>query len=241
MSLRRSARPRSTRSRRAAGATTGRCCTPRTRCGTCRTSRSAPRSRPSFRCGGGSRPLLAFFLAMGVAAHALDELHGRPLRTRIPRRRADGARRGRARGRGRARRPRRDRGHAVDLGVDRRSGRSWWWPTTWSCSAARSTPTCGSRSRGARSRSLTAYFAQTGTLSVGRRRSPPRRARRSRPRSARSRPRSAGSGATSWRCTGTIDAGRRHHRAARRAAAPRRARDARCACSRSRCRCWPPR
>jgi hypothetical protein len=28
--------------------------------------------------------LLAFFLAMGVAAHALDELHGRPLRTHIP-------------------------------------------------------------------------------------------------------------------------------------------------------------
>jgi hypothetical protein len=28
--------------------------------------------------------LLAFLLAMGVAAHALDELHGRPLRTRIP-------------------------------------------------------------------------------------------------------------------------------------------------------------
>lgn len=27
--------------------------------------------------------LLAFFLAMGLAAHALDELHGRPLRTRI--------------------------------------------------------------------------------------------------------------------------------------------------------------
>jgi len=27
---------------------------------------------------------LAFFLAMGVAAHALDELHGRPLGTRIP-------------------------------------------------------------------------------------------------------------------------------------------------------------
>ena len=26
----------------------------------------------------------AFFLAMGLAAHALDELHGRPLRTRIP-------------------------------------------------------------------------------------------------------------------------------------------------------------
>jgi hypothetical protein len=29
--------------------------------------------------------LAAFFLAMGVAAHALDELHGRPLGTRIPR------------------------------------------------------------------------------------------------------------------------------------------------------------
>jgi len=28
--------------------------------------------------------LLAFFLALGVSAHALDELHGRPLRTRIP-------------------------------------------------------------------------------------------------------------------------------------------------------------
>jgi hypothetical protein len=29
--------------------------------------------------------LVAFFLAVGVAAHALDELHGRPLGTRIPR------------------------------------------------------------------------------------------------------------------------------------------------------------
>ncbi len=28
--------------------------------------------------------MAAFFLAMGVAAHALDELHGRPLGTRIP-------------------------------------------------------------------------------------------------------------------------------------------------------------
>ena len=28
--------------------------------------------------------LLAFFLAVGVAAHALDEMHGRPLRTQIP-------------------------------------------------------------------------------------------------------------------------------------------------------------
>lgn len=29
--------------------------------------------------------LVAFFLAVGIAAHALDELHGRPLRTTIPR------------------------------------------------------------------------------------------------------------------------------------------------------------
>src|SRR5271155_2903480 len=28
--------------------------------------------------------LLAFFLAVGVAAHALDELNGRPLRTKVP-------------------------------------------------------------------------------------------------------------------------------------------------------------
>jgi hypothetical protein len=28
--------------------------------------------------------LVAFFLALGVSAHALDELHGRPLQTRIP-------------------------------------------------------------------------------------------------------------------------------------------------------------
>lgn len=28
--------------------------------------------------------LLAFFFAVGMAAHAIDELHGRPLRTRIP-------------------------------------------------------------------------------------------------------------------------------------------------------------
>jgi hypothetical protein len=28
--------------------------------------------------------LIAFFFAVGLAAHALDELHGRPLRTRIP-------------------------------------------------------------------------------------------------------------------------------------------------------------
>jgi hypothetical protein len=40
---------------------------------------------PKFRPGILGLALLAFFLAMGVAAHALDELHGRPLQTRIGR------------------------------------------------------------------------------------------------------------------------------------------------------------
>ncbi len=39
---------------------------------------------PQFRMRWLLESLLAFFLAMGVAAHALDELRGRPLRTRIP-------------------------------------------------------------------------------------------------------------------------------------------------------------
>lgn len=39
---------------------------------------------PTFRVRWLVESLLAFFLAMGVAAHALDELRGRPLRTRIP-------------------------------------------------------------------------------------------------------------------------------------------------------------
>jgi hypothetical protein len=38
----------------------------------------------SIRVGWLLETLLAFFLAMGIAAHALDELHGRPLGTRIP-------------------------------------------------------------------------------------------------------------------------------------------------------------
>jgi hypothetical protein len=41
---------------------------------------------PEFQAGILGQALLAFFLAMGVAAHALDELHGRPLETRIGRR-----------------------------------------------------------------------------------------------------------------------------------------------------------
>jgi hypothetical protein len=39
---------------------------------------------PSFEVGRLAVGLLAFFLALGVGAHALDELNGRPLRTRIP-------------------------------------------------------------------------------------------------------------------------------------------------------------
>lgn len=39
---------------------------------------------PEVRVGWLVRTLLAFFLAMGVAAHTLDELNGRPLGTRIP-------------------------------------------------------------------------------------------------------------------------------------------------------------
>ena len=39
---------------------------------------------PQWRPGVLALALLAFFLGMGIAAHALDELHGRPLATRIP-------------------------------------------------------------------------------------------------------------------------------------------------------------
>jgi hypothetical protein len=40
---------------------------------------------PTLREGRLAATLLAFFLAVGISAHALDELNGRPLRTRIPR------------------------------------------------------------------------------------------------------------------------------------------------------------
>jgi hypothetical protein len=39
---------------------------------------------PRIQVGWLLETLVAFLLAMGVAAHALDELHGRPLHTRIP-------------------------------------------------------------------------------------------------------------------------------------------------------------
>ena len=95
--------------------------------------------------------LVAFFLAMGIAAHALDELHGRPLRTRIP----SGVLVGLAIV---------GLAGAVALGIDGAAEVSpWIWAfiaaglvwcrrTTWSGSAARCTPTSGSRWRGAPSR-----------------------------------------------------------------------------------------
>jgi hypothetical protein len=39
---------------------------------------------PSFAVSTLAPTLVAFFLALGIGAHALDELHGRPLRTGIP-------------------------------------------------------------------------------------------------------------------------------------------------------------
>ncbi|MEX2406545.1 MAG: hypothetical protein WD834_04330, partial [Actinomycetota bacterium] len=39
---------------------------------------------PEVRVGWLLETLAAFLFAMGLAAHALDELNGRPLRTRIP-------------------------------------------------------------------------------------------------------------------------------------------------------------
>ncbi len=39
---------------------------------------------PHFDSGRLAATVLAFFCAVGIAAHALDELHGRPLRTQIP-------------------------------------------------------------------------------------------------------------------------------------------------------------
>ena len=91
--------------------------------------------------------LLAFFLAMGVGAHALDELNGRPLQTGLP-----------------------DTtlialaavsiGAAAAIGVALAIGFSLWllafvafgsfivWRTTSSSSAGGSTPTSGSRSPG---------------------------------------------------------------------------------------------
>ena len=47
-------------------------------------SSSAPRWPPDVQLSRLVATLLAFFCAVGLAAHALDELHGRPLHTAIP-------------------------------------------------------------------------------------------------------------------------------------------------------------
>ena len=74
--------------------------------------------------------LAAFALAMGVAAHALDELNGRPLRTRIRQRDARRARRRLARGRAGDRRLRRGRVGLRACSRSSPSARSSCRPTT---------------------------------------------------------------------------------------------------------------
>ena len=75
---------RSTRPGPAAGGTGGRCSTRPTRRGTSPTWSSAPAWPRVVNVTRLIATLLAFFCAVGLAAHALDELHGRPLRTQIP-------------------------------------------------------------------------------------------------------------------------------------------------------------
>jgi hypothetical protein len=48
---------------------------------------------PTIRYGRLGASLMAFFLALGLGAHALDELHGHPLQTRISDRAMRGLRR----------------------------------------------------------------------------------------------------------------------------------------------------
>ena len=75
---------RSTPSAPAGSGTASRCCTCRTRRGTSRTSRSEQALATQL---DGVRlvwTLAAFLLAVGIAAHCLDELHGRPLDTHLP-------------------------------------------------------------------------------------------------------------------------------------------------------------
>ena len=76
--------PRSTRPGPEAGATGGRCCIPPYTAWHLSYvvigASLAPHVYPTRLWA----TLAAFFLAVGVAAHALDELHGRPLGTAIP-------------------------------------------------------------------------------------------------------------------------------------------------------------
>ena len=62
--------------RSGAGAIGGHCFTPRIRRGTSRMSSSARRLIPTPTAYALIGTLLAFFFAVGVGAHALDELHG---------------------------------------------------------------------------------------------------------------------------------------------------------------------
>ena len=142
-----------------AGATTSRCSTRRTRSGISPTSRSAPRSRPRRTAGRLAWTLAAFALALGIGAHALDELHGRPLGDGDPGPRPLGARRRLGRGRGRDRRRRGARVDVLAAPARRRRRRARRPRTTSSSGAAACTPTCGSRSPGARFPLLTAYLA----------------------------------------------------------------------------------
>ena len=94
---------------------------------------------------------LAFLLAMGVGAHALDELKGRPLRTRIPDRVLVALAAVVDRRRLRDRHRRRDRVDAVAPRVRRRSARAIVVAYNLELFGGRCTRRSGSRSRGARS------------------------------------------------------------------------------------------
>ena len=95
--------------------------------------------------------LAAFALALGIGAHALDELRGRPLATRIPETSSGGSPSPRSRWRSGSGSQPRSRGGRGSQRSSRSEGSSSS-RTTSSSSAGRFTPTCGSRSRGDRSR-----------------------------------------------------------------------------------------
>ncbi len=73
-----------TRPALAAGATGGPCCIPPYTAWHLAYVVIGASLAPHIRLSTLLATLLAFFLAVGLAAHALDEYHGRPLRTRIP-------------------------------------------------------------------------------------------------------------------------------------------------------------
>ena len=157
---------------------------------------------------------VAFALAVGVGAHALDELNGRPLRTAIPRL---GARRpglrldrggvcDRPRGGGDVR--------AVAGPARRRWASSSSSPTTSSSAAGASTPISGSASRGAAFRLICGYAAVAGG-SMPQPCSPRRSPSSSRSRSACSPATSVTSGARRGG-PGRARAGRRRDRGDRR-------------------------